>query len=181
MLPDFDVVGYWETRYLNGGDSGAGSRGDAAEWKADRVNHYAVGSVLDIGCGDGVQAALFRVIKYLGIEVSETAVLDARDYYPRKQFELSPPFSREWGFFDTHLSLDIIYHLVDDDLYADHLDYVFGAKKRAIVYSSNFDHSGDIHVLHRRWTNDVPAGWELVALEPGAHRYADLYVFDRIR
>ena len=50
---------YWENRYASGGNSGAGSEGANAVWKATVINdfvasHY-VRDVLEYGCGDGRQ------------------------------------------------------------------------------------------------------------------------------
>ncbi|HEU4546756.1 MAG TPA: hypothetical protein VFR88_10740, partial [Microlunatus sp.] len=69
---------YWERRYAKGGTSGAGSYGQAAEWKAEVVNgwvrDHGVTSVLDLGCGDGNQLSLADYPRYLGLDRSPTAV-----------------------------------------------------------------------------------------------------------
>src|SRR5579859_8234848 len=53
---------YWEERYRAGGNSGAGSYGRLAEFKAEVLNGFVhsrgIRSVVEFGCGDGAQLAL---------------------------------------------------------------------------------------------------------------------------
>ena len=48
---------YWKRRYEVGGNSGSGSYGQFAEFKADVLNsvvaEHTVGSVIEFGCGYG--------------------------------------------------------------------------------------------------------------------------------
>ena len=48
---------YWETRYASGRNSGVGSYGGFAEFKAETINSFVsscnVTSVIEFGCGDG--------------------------------------------------------------------------------------------------------------------------------
>lgn len=48
---------YWEARYTSGADSGVGSYGAFAEFKAEILNNFVaqnrVASVIEFGCGDG--------------------------------------------------------------------------------------------------------------------------------
>nr|BFF27640.1 hypothetical protein GCM10025732_56050 [Glycomyces mayteni] len=50
---------YWEKRYADGGNSGGGSRGTNAEFKAEVLNKFTaehgIESVIEFGCGDGEQ------------------------------------------------------------------------------------------------------------------------------
>lgn len=169
---------YWDRRYRSGGHSGAGSRGAARLWKAKMINPWLEGSVLDVGSGDGHQARLLDPPgDYLGIDPSPAAVALARLNSPEKRFDVLALEHTEAR--DTHLSLDVIYHLIDPAAYRSHLELVFAARNRAIVYSSDHDHAGAAHVLHRHWTPDVPDGWEVRTMIPGPWSHADLYVFDR--
>src|SRR5512139_2970605 len=69
---------YWEERYRAGGNSGGGSYGRLAQFKADVLNgfveRHGVESVLELGCGDGHQLELARYPKYIGLDVSVTAI-----------------------------------------------------------------------------------------------------------
>src|SRR5690349_10767553 len=55
---------YWESRYARGGNSGPGSYGRLAAWKAEFLNDFVrdneVKSVVELGCGDGNQLRLMR-------------------------------------------------------------------------------------------------------------------------
>src|SRR5688572_13218080 len=69
---------YWNKRYEGGGTSGAGSYGRLASFKADFLNNFVqehdVGSVIEFGCGDGAQLGLAAYPKYIGLDVSPTAI-----------------------------------------------------------------------------------------------------------
>ena len=60
---------YWEARYAAGGNSGKGSGGVFAEFKAEIVNTFVrehdIASVIDFGCGDGAQLALAEIYRQL--------------------------------------------------------------------------------------------------------------------
>lgn len=167
------ITNYWENRYKTGGTSGAGSEGESAIRKAEFVNRYVVGSVLDIGCGDGQQAQLYDFEDYLGIDISEKALDLARERNPSKAFQLETNEPR-----DTHLSMDVMFHQVTEEAFQGHLDLLFSAKKRVIVYSSNHDQKGAPHVLHRKWTERIPKGWKLVAGGTGMDK-KEFFVLDR--
>ena len=65
---------YWEQRYSSGSNSGDGSRGKLAEFKAEIINSLVkdkkIESVIEFGCGDGNQLLcsrrnnLHKVYKY---------------------------------------------------------------------------------------------------------------------
>ena len=69
---------YWERRYARGGDSGAGSYGRLAIFKAEFVNSFVrdhgIRSVIEFGCGDGNQLSLAEYPSYFGLDVSRSAV-----------------------------------------------------------------------------------------------------------
>ena len=75
---EFDVAGYWEKRYSSGRTSGAGSYNRLARFKASFINKFLnerqVLSVAEMGCGDGAQLGLMKYPKYLGLDISETAI-----------------------------------------------------------------------------------------------------------
>jgi hypothetical protein len=69
---------YWEKRYSTAGDSGVGSYGFFAEFKADVLNHFVfthdIQTVIEFGCGGGNQLSLATYPKYLGFDVSSTVL-----------------------------------------------------------------------------------------------------------
>ena len=59
--------------------------------------------------------------------------------------------------FDLALSLDVVYHLVEDAVFERHMRQLFSLSNRfVIVYSTNHDEDvRDAHVRHRRFTDWV--------------------------
>ncbi|MEU6247502.1 class I SAM-dependent methyltransferase [Glycomyces sp. NPDC047010] len=135
---------YWEKRYANGGNSGGGSRGTNAEFKAEVLNKFTaehgIESVIEFGCGDGEQLSLADYPRYLGFDVSPTQLRRTMERYaddPTKSFALydGDSFADPAGFItaDMAMSLDVIYHLIEDKVYDLHLKHVFGAARRNVV------------------------------------------------
>lgn len=94
-----DTISYWEQRYSSGGRSGAGSYGSLAQFKAEFLNNFImkknINTVVEFGCGDGNQLSLINCGRYLGLDVSKTAILKCRDifrYDKNKDFVLYDPF-----------------------------------------------------------------------------------------
>lgn len=154
---------YWTQRYRMGGDSGVGSEGPAAHYKARVLNDFVaaqgIRSVIELGCGDGRQLELAKYPSYLGIDVSPEAIEQCRLRFEddlSKRFEVLTDYRGEAA--DLTLSLDVIYHLVEDATYQEHLRSLFSAGKRfVIVYSSNVLVSGRNfrHVRHRAVSEDI--------------------------
>jgi hypothetical protein len=157
-----DSASYWDERYRRRSDSGVGSYGRLAEFKAEVVNQLAAGRpVIEWGSGDGAQLALFEVTSYVGVDVSSTAIENCRRRYAG---DLSRTFLTLEEAHEQHptapvaLSLDVIYHLVEDDVYSGYMRDLFGSATEAvIVYSSNIEASDQsaAHVRHRRFTDWV--------------------------
>ncbi|MEL7498529.1 MAG: class I SAM-dependent methyltransferase [Planctomycetota bacterium] len=162
---------YWEQRYKSGDNSGEGSYGELAQFKADTINAFVkeseIASVVEFGCGDGAQLTLAQYPSYRGYDVAETAVSLCREKHGNdesKSFAVLSEYAGET--YDLAMSLDVIYHLVEDEVFAAHLTTVFGAADRlVIVYSSNFDLHSAPHVRHReftKWIDENISGWSLL-------------------
>ena len=69
---------YWELRYASGGNSGPGSYGRLAHFKAHVINSFVfdrkITSIIEFGCGDGNQLGLALYPKYTGLDVSLSAI-----------------------------------------------------------------------------------------------------------
>lgn len=175
---------YWEERYVSGGDSGPGSYGKFALFKAEILNGFVaehqVRSVIEFGCGDGNQLELATYPVYLGVDVSETAIARCRERFradPTKTFLLAQDYDGRRA--ELALSLDVIFHLVEDRVFEQYMEALFQAATRfVIIYSSNRDEPPDresMHVRHRRFTAWIDAqapGWTLMAHVP--NRYPNL-------
>jgi hypothetical protein len=175
-------VKYWEARYSNGGTSGDGSYGKLAEFKAEVINdfvaNHGVETVIEFGCGDGNQLSLVRYPSYLGFDISETAIRMCKKQfaYNNKAFKLMSEYSGETA--DLTLSLDVIYHLVEDKIFEDYMIKLFRAStKYIIIYSSDSDDNSRYdgnYIKHRkfsRWVQDSLPEWKLIQHIPNKYPY----------
>lgn len=192
---------YWESRYLSGGNSGVGSYGKFAAFKADVLNAFVeqngIESVIEFGCGDGNQLALAKYPDYLGFDVSATAISRCRQTFrgeATKTFRAADDYEGETA--DLSLSLDVIYHLVEDHVFDAYMRRLFDAASRfVIVYSSNTDENEDLagcHVRHRQftvWVESNRKDWMLRQRIPNMHPYegdftngsfADFHIFEKV-
>jgi len=148
---------YWEKRYSTGGTSGHGSYGQYAQFKADYLNRFVaergIRSVIEFGCGDGNQLSLAKYPQYTGIDVSPTAVRLCSERFaddPSKSFFVAgarPDFKA-----DLAMSLDVIFHLVEEEVFTQYMSNLFAAATRyVIIYSSDQERNAhdDLHVWHR--------------------------------
>ena len=171
---------YWEQRYVMGGNSGAGSYGKLAKFKAEIVNLFVenngIKSVIDFGCGDGNQLSLFSFpnhISYIGLDVSKTVLKLCIDRFKddvTKNFFLYDPecFEDNSGIFraDLVLSLDVIYHLIEDNIFELYMKHLFSSSdKFVIIYSDDANANQRYHEKHRqfsRWVETKLPEWELI-------------------
>lgn len=201
LLGNFGFEGsaeYWNTRYRRGGTSGAGSFGGDARYKTEFLNalieRHGIDAVVDFGCGDGNQLEGLRVARYLGFDVSPAAVELCRARYANdagKSFRTIDTYAGERA--PAAFSLDVIYHLVEDAVFLEYLDRLFGAGERlVVVYSSNVEDRRVLrarHVRHRCVTAAVAARhpeFELIEQPPRppelggpAPQSASFFVFRR--
>jgi SAM-dependent methyltransferase len=195
---------YWEKRYAEGGTSGAGSAGQLAEFKARVLNEFVeqrgVKTVLELGCGDGSQLALARYPSYVGVDVSQTAVDLCRRRFAgdaSKRFVHASERHLYEGSYDLVLSLDVIFHLVEDAIYEAYMaDLQQYAGKYIVIYSSNYDDDPEmpwaLHVRHRKFSDffaNLRNDWQLShkidnpypyeSADPDSTSFADFYIYHR--
>jgi len=147
----FNSSRYWERRYAKGGNSGTGSYGKLAQYKSEIINSFAktnnIQAVIDFGCGDGNQLAYYNIPKYIGLDVSKAAIKHCKHRFKRdesKQFFLyDNKFSNKNNSVknaDLTLSIDVLYHLVKDDVFIKYInDLFFYSNQYVIIYSTNFN------------------------------------------
>lgn len=173
----FDSREYWEARYLNGGNSGEGSYGRLSLFKAEVINAFIkknnLDSVIEFGCGDGNQLSLADYNKYIGLDVSKTAIKNCIQKFSNdtsKNFFLYDQdcFADNTGIFlsDVALSLDVLYHLVEQNVYEKYLINLFSSSKLfVIIYAANENTlSATAHEKYRKFTSDIDRlikGWAL--------------------
>lgn len=118
-----DYKEYWEYRYVNGGNSGAGSYGDELTWKMERLSKLVgVFSITEVGCGDfnfgNRVVAMFPEATYTGLDVSKFIIEKNKDLYSRHTFlpmgDVPPA--------DLLLCVDVLFHITDDKEYEEMLN-----------------------------------------------------------
>ncbi|GGE99190.1 hypothetical protein GCM10011611_00920 [Aliidongia dinghuensis] len=191
---------YWDARYRAGGTSGAGSYGRLATFKAEVLNEFVrargIRSVIEFGCGDGAQLALADYPAYVGIDVSPAAVRMCRERFagdPTKQFHVLGSIPPELGPFGLVLSLDVIYHLVEDTTFDAYMRGLFDhASDHVVIYASDRDAPGTSpHVRHRSFTpwvarhrtdwqhaHTIPNRYPFDAADPDETSFADFHFFE---
>jgi len=189
---------FWEENYARGDTSGPGSYGSLATTKAAFVNTFvqkhAVRSVIEFGCGDGHQLSLARYPRYVGLDVSPTAIQLCNQRFAgdnSKSFFIynGECFYDRSRFFvcDTAISLDVIYHLVEDEVFERYMKHLFNSAERfVVVYSSDAVVKGTApHVRHREfrgWVQMNCPNWGLIQMTPGpvaGPDGADFFVYER--
>jgi len=180
------VTSYWDNRYSNGGTSGAGSYGRLAKYKATYINDFVlkngINKVVEFGCGDGHQLSLSNYPIYIGLDISKEAISLCRKLYLydlRKQFFLYNQenfTSNDLFTGDLVLSLDVIFHLIDDILFEKYMHNLFScSKKYVIIYSSNFTEKTTAkHVKHRhftKWILQNATNFELEKFSKNPYRF----------
>ena len=154
---------YWDKRYQKGRNSGEGSYGELALFKAQVLNDFVrekgIRSVIEFGSGDGNQLKFAEYPAYTGVDVSHVAVDRAKLNFSAertKKFLTTEEYAGERA--ELALSLDVIYHLVEDSVFEVYMDRLFRAAKRfVVVYSSNCTGlmTDSPHVRHREFTKWV--------------------------
>ena len=192
----FDATDYWEQRYTDERDSGPGSRGEHRQFKANFLNKFVeqnnIGSVLEFGCGDGVQVEMAEYPTYTGLEISESAIEACVERFAHDEtksfFLYDPHHFLNRGTFQAEmvLSLEVLFHLVDDATFEKTMDDMFGASTRyVIIFSSNHDEpTPELHIRHRRFTEYVEENYPNFALVKKIEneyeaRHSDFYIYEK--
>lgn len=191
---------YWIERYEQGGDSGPGSYNQLAEFKADVltsfVAEHGIQSVIEYGCGDGSQLTLTEYPSYLGFDVSPKAIELCRNRFSRdasKEFREIRHYDHERA--ELTLSIDVIFHLVEDAVFHEYMHRLFDSSTRfVVIYSSNTGTNKPLqhtHVRHREflsWVREAKPEWSLARHIPNRYPFrgnqatgshCDFFVFAR--
>ncbi|HSW64471.1 MAG TPA: class I SAM-dependent methyltransferase [Dissulfurispiraceae bacterium] len=151
-------------------------------------------SVIEYGCGDGNQLSLAVYPQYLGFDISDHALGLCRARFQGDNSKIFKHLDEYGGeTADLCLSLDVIYHLIEDDIYEWHMQRLFASASRWVaIYSSNSNRqvSGQAaHVRHRKFSDWIAVNaprWELIEHHLNPYPYdgdfaksslADLYIF----
>lgn len=189
---------YWKERYIKNGTSGPGSYHQLAGFKAKTLNEFVlendVETVIEFGCGDGNQLKLSNYPKYVGYDISQKAIDKCTVIFTSditKEFKLVEHYSGEKA--DLVLSLDVIFHLIEDEVFEIYMKRIFDASnKYVIIYSSNYEESSQPsapHVKHRKftaWVEENRKNWRVIDIIPNEYpfngndavsSFSDFYIF----
>ena len=158
----FDSAEYWRKRYESGGNSGAGSYGALADFKAQALNgfveRHGIESATEYGSGDGNQLSLLHISKYIGLDVSAKAIEDIRERYagdPSKTFfEYNPDnFTPDTSLIsDISLSMDVILHLTEDLRYESYMkNLIATARKYVGIFNTATEQQLEKMAQHNRF------------------------------
>ncbi len=172
---------YWDRRYREGGNSGAGSYNRLAQFKAQVLNEFVetrrIQTVVEFGTGDGAQLSLAAYPRYIGVDVSPTVIVALKKRFlsdHTKSFFTTTDYNSPSS--ELALSLDVIYHLVEDEVFETYMRRLFAAATRhVVIYSSNEDKAWAAqHVRHReftRWVEEREPKWRLEKRVLNAFRF----------
>lgn len=200
-----DFIGsktYWENRYVQEGNSGSGSYGRLALYKAKFLNQFVekntIDKVIEFGSGDGHQLTLANYQEYIGFDVSQKAINVCNALFKEddsKTFLVVTEENLKEQQAPLTLSLDVIYHLIEYAVYTTYMETLFNASNRyVIIYASNYDKRIAPHVLSRKFTTWVAKNkkeWGLVLHEKNPYPFdpndpdntsiADFYVYEKLK
>ena len=181
----FNSKEYWENRYRSGGNSGAGSRGIIAEYKAKTINEFVknnnIRTVCELGCGDYL-FELYNIPDFIGYDVSNFIVEQNRK---KSNLKFTASMA-DLTSYDLTISMDVILHLIEEDVYQEYMHDLFRlSNKYVIIYSSNWDEIlGGEHNMFRKFLPDVPNEFELIEFIDNPHKgndtLADFFIFKRV-
>jgi hypothetical protein len=184
-----EIFEYWNNRYLNGGNSGSGSYGVNASYKADIINEYIINydikTIFDHGCGDGNQASLFIGFdKYIGYDISSYVIEQCKCKFldnPKMNFCLSIDEVPE---SDLCISFDVLYHLIDENDFEKYLYQLFNKSKNyVVIFSTNHNNNEKTaeHIYHRIFTSYIKKQFKnfklIKKIENPLKNNANLYLY----
>jgi SAM-dependent methyltransferase len=188
---------HWQRHYKRGGDSGPGSYGKFASYKADLINKVIrerrIRSIIELGCGDGNQLTSLEVDQYIGLDISKVAIQHCialhgsnakRSFIWYDQDYFHDPLRVVSA--DCAMSLDVIFHLIEDDVFARYVRNLFNSGRRfVIIYGLDEEEVQPVHVSVRlrKYSDYIATSVPefRVALHIAAKgEFSDFYLYERI-
>lgn len=183
-----DSQQYWIERYKAGGNSGVGSYNKFAAFKADVINEFVkknrIDKAIEFGCGDGNQLQYLKINEYIGFDISLVAIDLCKERFKKdnsKSFKMINNYHNQKA--DLVLSLDVIFHLIEDPVFDNYMKKVFqAADKYVIIFSSNtatLNSKTSPHVKHREFTNWIKINepeFRLLQVIPNKYPYKGNYL-----
>ena len=133
----------------------------------------------------------------MGFDISQEVISHCETVFKNdktKTFKLMDAYANEKA--QLTLSLDVIYHLIEDNVFFGYMKRLFDSSTRyVIIYSSDIDKQARLqapHVKHRKfsdWIEQNKSEWKLIQHIPNRYphtedefkgSFADFYVYERI-
>lgn len=127
---------YWNQRYIKGGISGTGSRGDEREWRWNLIKEYvpSVDEIVDVGCGDLAFWEGKDCRDYTGIDISKTIIESNRLKRPNWKFiNASSEIYIESLQKECVICLGVLFHIMDEDVFRSTLKNICKYSNKYIV------------------------------------------------
>lgn len=177
----FDSAEYWRKRYESGGNSGAGSYGALADFKAAVLNEFVaseqIKSAIEYGSGDGNQLSLLHISEYIGLDVSAKVIEVLRERFggdASKSFkEYNPDIfvANDLTVADIGLSMDVILHLTEDERYEKYMNNLILSSQRYVgIFNTATDVQLEKMAQHNRYRDH--RNW----LQQHAPQFREVYV-----
>jgi len=138
------------------------------------VRDYNIQKVVEFGVGDGVQLEIGKYPRYVGVDVSKTVVESTTKKFgsdKSKSFIDLETYINIGDYFqaDLGMSLDVLYHLVEWDIFREYLDRLFNsANSHVLIYACDEDQNSSndyaSHVAKRRFNyliEKYKSSWKL--------------------
>ena len=173
-----------------------------ALFKASIINNFVsknnINSVIEWGSGDCNQLSLAKYKKYIGYDVSKTAIKICQKKFFKDRTKAFIHMNNNFindKKADLSISLDVIYHLVEDNVFNLYMKNLFNSSKKYVcIYSSNVDKKWARHVRHRKftdWINKfISNEWKLKEYIPNKYpfdiknqeytSFSDFYFYEKI-
>ena len=168
-IKKIDSKQYWINRYnIWQGNSGVGSYGIYAEYKAKIINNFIeennITTVCELGSGDGYQLSLYKQKKYYGYDISSLMVENNKKRFSATNYFFSTNINDFNSIkYDLTYSADVILHLIEDEVYIEYMLLLFGLSNNyVIIYSSDEDKNFNNHCKFRKFTKDIPKNFKLI-------------------
>ena len=194
---------YWENRYKNQGNSGSGSFNNLAQFKARVINNFVnknnINTVIEWGCGDCNQLSLANYKNYIGYDVSQTAIDICKNKFSNDSSKTFIYMNDDYDKSkkaDLALSLDVIYHLLEDNVFDVYMQNLFNSSNKYVcIYSSNIDAGWGFHIKNRKFTDWIDKymsnNWIIKEYIPnefpydpknsGTTSFSDFYFYEKIK
>tara|TARA_R110002072_G_scaffold4788_8_gene33413 strand:- start:8 stop:583 length:576 start_codon:yes stop_codon:yes gene_type:complete len=190
MTSTFEI---WDNRYKNNGNSGNGSYGLLAEFKAEIINNFIyennIHDIIELGCGDGNQCSLFKIEHYLGLDISPAIINYCKNKFKNNSkynFEIYNNDYLNNKKYELSLSLDVIYHILDDNEYKKYMKDLFNfSNKYVIIYSNNYKGHKVGHMYTKNFTKDIEKWFnnykikQIIKQKYPQQSSADFYIYEK--